>query len=811
MWKNSGLIMSLLQQNNRIHCGNRLPNLLSENYMVLKILKRILLSLLAMLITALFLGAAYAGYFLYRNNISIGETTSTVPGAKLVRYVNPFIGTGGYPWMCAHNFPGPSVPFGVMRLSPDTWSTVFRKEAHNTSGYFYPDNRIMGFSHTRLVGTGAIDGGHFRIIPASGKYSWTDYLDRKYHPFRHKDEVAWPGYYSVKLSKSDILVELTAASRTGIHRYTFPEGKESLIMLDICSALGGKRAEEAKVSVDPQNGTLEGEVRTFGSFSGRYGGIKVYFFATVDRPVITSEFRSGETLLPDNLQGEGPQLGVILGFDTSSDGQPVEIRIAISHVSRENARLNLEQETTGKSFDELVAEASSRWEDKLSLIEIETDNEEDKTIFYTALYRSFQMPTEFQDMNGEYFGFDKQVHSSEGFAYYTDLSLWDTFRTLHPLYTLIAPDEQRDMLLSLVKMKEQGGWLPRWPSGNGYTNSMLGSPADIVISESYQKGIRDFDVLSAYEGMKEIALGPTPEGAPYSGRRGIKDCLECRYCPSDKMNQAVSRTLEYAWADYAISILADSLGFSEDAALFYSHSAWYKNTWNPETRYFHPRDSKGHFQETFKPLKLTYTDFRDKYTDDYVEGSALQWRFAVPFDPQGLIALFGGKEEFVKELDLFFAMARSTLGSWYPGSYYWHGNEPDIHAAFLFNEAGRPDLTQKWSRWILDKKYGVTATGLDGNDDGATLSSWYVFSSLGFYPIAGTDIYQIGAPLFRRAMVAVGENKLEVVAENFSSDNRYVKRVTLNGRELTDWKVRHKDLVAGGVLRFEMSSTPQAR
>jgi predicted alpha-1,2-mannosidase len=411
-------------------------------------------------------------------------------------------------------------------------------------------------------------------------------------------------------------------------------------------------------------------------------------------------------------------------------------------------------------------------------------------------------------VNGDYFGFDKKVHRAEGYNYYTDLSLWDTFRTLHSLYMMIAPREQRDMLVSLVKMKEQGGFLPRWPSGNGYTGSMLGSPADMVISESWQKGIRDFDVKSAYEGMKFLALNPTPKGSRYGGKSGIAEYNKYGYCPTDLMDKAVSRTLEYAWADHAIAILADSLGYREDAKLFYEHAAFYKNCWNPATKYFQSRDSKGRFSANFDPLKLSYFDTDGKYTKDYVEGSALQWRFAVPYDPQGLIALFGGDDLFVRELNDFFEKSDPAMSTWNPGSYYWHGNEPDIHSAYLFNEAHRPDLTQKWSGWILDNKYDVSSEGVDGNDDGATLSSWYLFASLGLYPIAGSDYYELGAPLFKNAVIHLGDKKLQVIADNYSPDNRYASKVWINGKLLNDFKIRHSQISEGGILKFEMSRLP---
>jgi predicted alpha-1,2-mannosidase len=274
------------------------------------------------------------------------------------------------------------------------------------------------------------------------------------------------------------------------------------------------------------------------------------------------------------------------------------------------------------------------------------------------------------------------------------------------------------------------------------------------------------------------------------------------------MDEAVSKTLEYAYADDAISKLATALGYEDDAKLFKEHSKYYRNVWNPETQYFHPRNSSGEFTEKFKPLKLTYLDFSGKYTDDYVEGSALQWRWALFFDPEGLISLFDSKEYFVSELNDFFALSDSTLGRWTPGSYYWHGNEPDIHAAYLFNSAGRPDLTQKWVRWIMDNKYSAVYYGIEGDDDAGTLSSWYVFSALGFFPVAGSDIYQLGAPIFKKAEIKIGDNTLTIIAENYSPENIYVNKVWLNGKPLNRTWFKHSEIADGGELKFEMSRTP---
>jgi predicted alpha-1,2-mannosidase len=382
------------------------------------------------------------------------------------------------------------------------------------------------------------------------------------------------------------------------------------------------------------------------------------------------------------------------------------------------------------------------------------------------------------------------------------MSLWDTFRTTHPLFTLIAPAEQRDMLISLTEMAKQGGYLPRWPSGNGYTNSMFGTPADIVVAEAYLKGIRGFDVEAAYQAMRKTALEPT-RNSKFSGRAGIEDYLKFHYCPFDRMRQSVSRTLDYCYADHAIARLAEALARREDTALFDAHAKYYRNLWNPETQYFQPRDSRGEFFADFRPQLLTYLDPAGKYTSAYVEGSALQWRWAVPFDAPGLVSLFKSPAYFVEELEQFFTKSAPGVGA-LPNGYYWHGNQPDLYAAFLFNAAQRPDLTQKWVRWILETKYGDRENGLDGNDDGGCLSAWYVFASIGLFPTAGTDRYEIASPLWQRAEINVGSQRLSIVADNFAPDHLYVQKVLFNGTPLNRHWLRHEEIARGGVLRFEM-------
>jgi len=753
--------------------------------------------------------------FYIRYQLTVSQTPGQMkvafqPG-ELGKWVNPFIGTGGFPpYTSGYDMPGVTVPFGMVRLSPDTrffLKKITHKTTASTAGYYFGDNRCTGFSHTRLVGTGASDGGHFRVYPANGDNCIRNYHKGKYHRFSHRNETAFPGYYAVKFKETGILAELTATERVGVHRYSFSGKENPHILIDVASSLGRGKTLDGEIHVS-QDGEITGTICTFGSFAGRYGGQKIYFSARFDKAFSEYSFWSGKKAESNGSSIKADTLGIAVVFNKTSPLEVIGLRLGISYVSIENARENLQTETEGLTFEEIQKNTSEKWEEKLSLIKIEGGTDGKRTIFYSAFYRSMQMPTWFNDVNGDYKGFDKQNHKAGGFRYFTDLSLWDTFRTIHPLFTIILPDHQRDMLTSLVKMSEQGGWLPRWPSGYGYTGSMLGSSADIVISEAYQKGIRDFDVETAYQAMREAAMAVEKPEIGFKPRPGTDLFIKYGYCPADGMRQSVSKTIEYAWADDAISKLAAKLNYTDDAAMFAQRAQYYRNVWNPETQFFQARFMDGSFQQNFNPLKLTYLDTKRKYTDAYVEGSAWQWRWAPFFDAADLISLFSDKDFFVNELNYFFEKSKPKRGAVYFGSYYWHGNEPDIHAAYLFNYAERPDLTQKWVRWILDNKYGASYDGVDGDDDAGTLSAWYVFSTLGFYPVAGSDVYQLGAPLFQKAEITMGEKLLTVMAENYTPENKYVKSVKLNDKLLDRLWFTHDEIAEGGMLVFEMSDLP---
>lgn len=769
---------------------------------ILKTISYILITLISVAILSICL--ASFKYHRIVNPIPKNSSIQAQPGA-LGQFVNTFIGTGGFPyWVCGFNFPGATVPFGMVRLSPETMSIYKDTKDFSTAGYYYADTKILGFSHTRLAGTGATEGGHFLFTPTTSSIKKIDFSQDYFHRFSHADETAFPGYYSVHLKDENILSEFTVTERTGLHRYTFPKASKKRLLINITNTIGKHKAEEGWVKLLPKVNEIEGSTRTYGSFASRFGGIKVYFVARFHQSFEEYGIWDGTNYQEELMQLTSDSLKVALRFANENVG----VKVGLSYVSLENARLNLETEAGHTSFDATLDAAKAKWEEKLSLIHIDGGSEEEKKVFYSSLYRSFQMPTTFDDVNGDYIGFDNNIHQTTDYTYYTDLSLWDTFRTVHPLFNLIAPNEQRDMLVSLVKMAEQGGSLPRWPMGHGYTNSMLGSPADMVIAESYLKGIQDFDVQLAYNYMKKVALEPLPKASHATGREEIEGYVKYGFCPTEFGEEAVGKTLEYAWADHAIGLLAKALNKPDDQAIFEKHSKFYQNVWNPETQYFQSRHKDGRFVELFDPLKLTYFDEDQIYTKDYVEGSALQWRWAVPFDPNGLISLFKDKDYFINELNDFFELSDPQKATWTPGSYYWHGNEPDIHAAYLFNSVGRPDLTQKWVRWILDNKYDNSYVGIDGNDDAGTLSAWYIFSSLGFYPIAGTDIYQLGAPLFKSASLNLGENILSIRTKNYAPENKYAHQVILNDTLLDRTWLKHTEIAKGGVITYVMGKTP---
>lgn len=728
------------------------------------------------------------------NGITINKSYDMpeIETGEYTQYVDPFIGTGGLPWTCGMLSTAASVPFGLVRLGADT---SFIGGAYllktNTSGYFYEHHHIEGFSHSRLSGTGAEEYEMFRVTPAVGK------SNAGVIPYSHEFETAVPGYYAVYLQTLDCLAELTATAHTGVHRYTFGSSKDARLSIDVSSFAGNSRVEKSFAEYDEETGLITGGTVLHAQFSGRYDGLPIYFAAKVNKDIKEVKIKGDET-----------DLKVDVNFGDIKDSA-VELRLGISFVSVENALLNLETEVGEKTFDDVRAEAQAQWEDELSLIKIDSADKDIKTIFYTSLYRTMIMPSDITDANGEYLGFDKQVHVADGYTYRSDMSLWDTVRNTHALYTLIEADVQNDCLNSLVEMAKAGGALPRWPQGAGYSGSMFGDSANIMITESYLKGFTDFDVETAYEYMKKSSDGVVNK----VGREFVEEYNTYGYVPEDidGTKKSVSRTLEYAWQDGAIADLATALGYEEDAEKYTEKSMFYKNIFNPENHYFMARNSDGSFVKEFSPNVSSFIDeiLPVKLAKGYCEGSAQQWRWSATHDIDGMIELFGSEEYFVSELEAFMEAAAPTRAFLDPGAGFWVGNQHDIHTPYLFADAGRDDLTEKWVRWTLADRFSTDINGLDGNDDGGTLSAWYVFSSMGFYPLAGSDKYWIGSPNLDSAEITLSNgNTLKMTALNQSASNVYVKSVTLNGEVITDNYLTHAQLMGGGELVFTMSAKP---
>jgi len=718
---------------------------------------------------------------------------------KLVEYVDPFIGTGGVGFGVGSTYPGPQTPFGMVKPGPDTTTDGNHPGFNHCSGYWYRDRQIRGFSHTRMHGTGVPGYGNIMLMPAYGEPAGMIDEESYRAPLKHKTETAMPGYYAVELSDRGIKVELTAGEYTAHHKYAVEDsGREDLlVVLNASHYIGGGKPLETSLEISPGGREVSGWFH-YKSPHGPSKGIKTYFSAVFDREFASFGSWSDEEYSGGRKTADGTTAGAVVGFERPEDGV-LEVKLAISFISVEQARENMKTDHPGWDFDSLRARTESAWEGILSRARVSGANRKLRTIFYTAVYHSFQMPTNFTEAGGLYMGFDDSAHRAEGFRYYTDFSMWDTFRSLHPLLVMIAPDYHRDFNISLLKMAEQGGYIPKWPVAAGYTGCMIGTPADVVLADAYLKGITDFNAEEAYTNLRKIATKPAGPG--YEGRSGIEDYIKYGYHPADSNSDSTSKTLEFAFNDYALAKFAEALGKEEDAAYFMERSRNYRNLWNPERGFFDGRNADGSFVKDFID-----TAWRDVYT----EGTAWQWLWFVPQDVPGLIELMGGKETFVSRLDEFFEKSHRAPDTLMYDKWYWHGNEPDIHAAYLYLWAGRPERTQEELRWIMLDKYDETPAGIDGNDDGGTLSAWYVFNAAGFFPIPATDMYLIGSPIFSKTVFDVGGGEFVVEAPGTSPRNMYVQRAELNGEPLKKPYFTHEDLSGGGRLVLDMGPEPSA-
>jgi len=705
---------------------------------------------------------------------------------KLSDYVNPLVGTDAH----GHTYPGASVPFGMVQLSPDTdiegWDWC--------SGYHYSDNSIMGFSHTHLSGTGVGDYGDILFMPTTGEIktrpgSKKDPDEGYRSRFSHNNETAKAGYYSVILDDYNIKAELTVTRRTGFHKYTFPKTDEANIIIDLVHGIQDKAVNAGIKILD--NKTVQGFRRSTGWANSH----TVYFYAEFSKPFSSGGIVENETVNPKKKDSEGPQVKAVLSFTTKQD-EAVMIRIGISHTSIEGAKKNLAGENSSWDFDKIRSLAEQEWDKELSAIRVEGEGKSNKTIFYTALYHSLLNPNTLSDADGSYIGMNGNILNRKNENVYTVFSLWDTFRALHPLFTLTDESRALEMVNSLIYKYEESGLLPVWELASNETGTMIGYHSIPVIADAYFKGIKGFDIEKAYEAMKKSAM---------QDHHGLKFYKEMGYIPSDLESESVSKTLEYAYDDWCIAQMAKDLNREEDYNYFAERSKFYVNVFDPSTSLMRAKKN-GRWFEPFDPYAVS---------GNYTEANAWQYSFFVPHDIKGLINLTGGNEKFIAKLDELFTTSSELTGRHQSDitgliGQYAHGNEPSHHMAYLYNYAGAPAKTQERIHEILNTMYSEKPDGLSGNEDCGQMSAWYVFSSMGFYPVCpGEDKYIIGTPLFEKVSIRKpGGGIFEIKANNLSEQNKYVQSCTLNGKDHPYSFIRHSDLRNGSELVFEMGSAP---
>lgn len=705
---------------------------------------------------------------------------------KLTDYVNPFIGTGGH----GHTFPGASMPFGMVQLSPDTdtegWDWC--------SGYHYSDNSIMGFSHTHLSGTGCGDYGDILIMPITGELKTEpgtkENPDSGYRSrFNHSKEYAKPGYYSVFLEDYKIKVELTASYRAGFHKYTFPQSKKSYILIDLEHGIQDK-VIDSKIEII-NNSAVQGYRRSNGWAKDH----TIYFYAEFSKPFNSYGIVNNKNVIKDEKVINGKNLKAFFEYETKSN-EVILIKVGISHTSLEGAKKNLLTEIPHWSFEAIRKNAEEEWNKQLSFILVDDKNITKKKIFYTALYHSFLSPNIFSDVDGKYIGMDGKIHTAEGFDMYTVFSLWDTFRALHPLLTIIDSKRDEDMIKSLIAKFDESGLLPVWELASNETGTMIGYHSVPVIVDAYMKGIRNFDVKKAYEAMKKSSMQNT---------NGLDYYRDMGYIPSDAEHESVSKTLEYAYDDWCIAQMAKVLGYNEDYKYYSERAKYYLNLFDPSTSFFRPKKN-GKWIEPFDPYMVSR---------DFTEANAWQYNFFVPHDINGLIKIMGGYDKYEKKLDELFNAENKLYGKYQPDisgliGQYAHGNEPSHHIAYLYNFAGKPWKTQKIVHKILNSFYTDKPDGLIGNEDCGQMSAWYILSSLGFYPVCpGDNNYIIGTPNFKSVSIKVGDKKyFKVTTKNLTDENYYIRKVYLNNSEYFFSFIKHSDIVSGGEIIFEMDSKP---
>lgn len=700
----------------------------------------------------------------------------------LIGYTNPMIGTD----FTGNTYPGAQVPFGMVQLSPDNglpgWDRI--------SGYYYPDSTIAGFSHTHLSGTGAGDLYDISFMPVTNPYKTGAEPLGIYSSFSHNDESASAGYYRVLLKDYNINVELTATERCGIQRYTFPEA-ESSIFLNLKKAMNWDFTADSHIEV-VDSCTIRGYRHSWGWSPKQY----IYFQTRFSRPF--DAFQLDTTAITTKDKGRIGTAAVARFDFKTKQNEEILVTTALSGTSMEAAARNLEAEAPKDDFDFYMKQAQENWTKELAKIEVTSDDADKKTIFYTAMYHAMLAPTIYSDVDGSYFGPDGQVHQAEGWTNYSTFSLWDTYRASHPLFTYLQPERVSDMIQCFLHFYEQNGALPLWNLYGWETDMMIGYHAVPVIVDAYLKGIGDFDPVKALE-----ACVTTANRDDY---RSIGFYKEKGYVASDHENWSMSKTMEYAYDDYCIARMAEAMGEKEIADEFYRRSQNYRNVFNPETSFMQPRDSKGNFIPNYDP---------EAYIEDICESNGWQYYWSVAHDIDGLIELTGGEARFAERLDSMFTYEttdKSKLPIFSTGmiGQYAHGNEPGHHVIYLYNRVKQPWKTQQYAAQVMHTLYKNTPDGICGNEDCGQMSSWYVFSAMGFYPVDPiSGQYEIGSPIFPEVKMYLANGKTFVVrAENVSDENIYIQSVTVNGQPYNKSYITHEMIMQGDTIHFVMGNKP---
>ena len=734
-----------------------------------------------------------------------------------VEYVNPIIGTDGM----GHTFPGACVPFGIVQLSPDT-DTIphnvngkYQKRVYEyCAGYQYNDPTIVGFSHTHFNGTGHSDLGDILIMPTTGTLrlnpGTTDHPEGGYRSrFSHDTEKAIPGYYEVVLDDYGVKARLTATPHVGVHHYTFPEGKENRIILDLNHGIYNYDGKTLWAQIRVENDTLLTGYRiTNGWARTNY----TYFAISLSKPISNYGYKDMEKVkyggfwrkFPINTnfpEMAGRKVVSYFEFD-NTDNSELVVKVALSATSTEGALKNLQSEAAGKSFDTLVAEASANWNRQLASLEVEGTDDQ-KAMFYTSYYHTLINPSIYMDVDGKYRGLDQNIHQADGFTNYTVFSLWDTYRAEHPFLMLMKPQEARDMALSMIRHQQQSvhGLLPIWSHMANDNWCMSGYHAASVLADAIAKGAN----IDMEEALKAMV---TTSNVTYLD--GLGEYVERGYVPFDISSTAASTTLEYSYDDWTIYSTALRAGNDSIAQVYKQRALNYQHIYDPEIGFARPKYKDGSFKKEFDVLQT--------HGEGFIEGNSWNFSFHVPHDVMGIMKLMGGEKEFTRKLDELFAMhlpekyyeANEDITSDCLIGGYVHGNEPSHHIPYLYAWTSQPWKTQYWTREVMNRMYKNHIRGLGGNDDCGQMSAWYLFTAMGFYPVCpGTDQYVLGAPYLPYIKLTLPNgNTFEIKAPGVSDSKRYVKSVRLNGKPYTKMYITHEDITRGGVMEFVMGTTP---